>query len=610
MTWSPTAKRAATILLVAVSWLPLRCSSGSDPAVADEARTRAIVLITVDGLLTEELAPFGGSHPMPALEKLLDGGTLWSDGWTVDPMTRPAVATYLTGVAPDRHGVRDDLFTALPSTIPTLASLLEARGYHTAAFPNSSFLGFGSGLLDGFEVVDEPPPIPASPARWEPLARPPESSAENIAAWLRGLPADAAYFAWLHFSETLITARRAAPRQRVKRDDDSREGGPEREDARAAAFDALDATVAAVVEALEARGQLEQAAIIVAGVSGDPRGDDLELRGPGFSLHERALRVPVLARFPAAFHPVDAAARVVWAPDVPATVAELGGVTLSDDAEGVSLLRAVDGDRILVAWSWALQDQLGWKPLRAARTRGLKRLEGFDVTTTRLDGSDDPVDPVDAERLASGLAARADPPAPALPLETVRELLAEHELELAPAPEEEREFGTAEQRAEFVKQLWGGRMLLRKNLGARAIRRYNRALELYPDNIGVLLDYGQILAGTQPEQARELLGRAVTRSPTNPEILHWYAHAIWSESLTEAERLLNAVLPYKGNDADVLYDLACARSLADDLEASEGYLRSAIRAGFRSWAHMDSDPDLRKLRESGRFAVVMREIQQ
>ena len=64
-------------------------------------------------------------------------------------MTRPAATTYLTGLAPDRHAVRDDLFVSFDGSAPTLGSLFAEAGYDTAAFADSSFLGYGSGLLDG-----------------------------------------------------------------------------------------------------------------------------------------------------------------------------------------------------------------------------------------------------------------------------------------------------------------------------------------------------------------------------------------------------------------------------------------------------------------------------
>ena len=146
----------------------------------------------------------------------------------------------------------------------------------------------------------------------------------------------------------------------------------------------------------------------------------------------------------------------------------------------------------------------------------------------------------------------------------------------------------------------------------RSLRLLDFALEIDPDNLGALLDRGQQLAlsGTRTAEAAEPLERAVELYPGNPEVLHWYAHAIWSDSVETAEKLLLAILPFKPQEGDVLYDLACSRSLADDIAGSEEYLRAAIEAGYREWTSMEADGDLRSLRESGRFAAVLKEYRQ
>jgi hypothetical protein len=50
----------------------------------------------------------------------------------------------------------------------------------------------------------------------------------------------------------------------------------------------------------------------------------------------------------------------VWAPDVAATIAALGGVTL-DGSPGVDLRREPAADRTTFAWSRAPREQLGWE---------------------------------------------------------------------------------------------------------------------------------------------------------------------------------------------------------------------------------------------------------
>ena len=47
-------------------------------------------------------------------------------------------------------------------------------------------------------------------------------------------------------------------------------------------------------------------------------------------------------------------------------------------------------------------------------------------------------------------------------------------------------------------------------------------------------------------------------------LLHWAAHRIWTKDNAQAEQILLQVLPHFPNNPDILYDLACSRSLAGD----------------------------------------------
>jgi tetratricopeptide (TPR) repeat protein len=136
---------------------------------------------------------------------------------------------------------------------------------------------------------------------------------------------------------------------------------------------------------------------------------------------------------------------------------------------------------------------------------------------------------------------------------------------------------------------------------------YHKALEIDPENLAAKLDQGQVRWVRDAKQGAEILESALELYPTNPELLHWYAHSIWSASWSDAEQILVLIVPYKPQEGDVLYDLACTRSLAGDLDGSVAYLRRAIDAGYRDFGHMASDPDMRNLRESGRLSEVLRE---
>jgi tetratricopeptide (TPR) repeat protein len=544
-------------------------------------------------------------------------GSARDDFWTAVPMTRPAVATYLTGLAPDRHGVRDNLFAPLGEGVPTLATELTSAGYRTAAFPDSRFLGAQSGLLGGFEIASEPPAPLVYPARWLPDPRTPEEVSTDLVAWLDSLPEGERYFAWLHFSWPLLRQLREKGNERLIAEHVAAKRA-ERSRRKPGEIEKFDAALGQIVEAIEARGEIAESLFVVVGTQGDPGGGDDEIPGSGFSLHERALRVPLIMRLPATVGKaatVSSSEEPIWAPDVAATIADAAGVELSADSEGVSLLGDLPEGRVVFAWSWATLDQMGLPALRAARSRYALRVEGLGDLDLVIDGAGESVEsggPGEVEeretdRLAAALDGRAEPSATTVPLERVRPFLEARGLHLRPVPADGRSPGDAATRRESGHELLAGRVGMRQSLRRRSEERFRAALEADPNNLAARVDLGMMQAFTGKPDALDILVPAVERYPTRPEVLHWYAHAVWQQSWEEAEELLELILPFKPIESDLLYDMACARSLAGDLTASESYLRRAIDAGFRDWSHMESDPDLRNLRASGKFSVVLQE---
>jgi hypothetical protein len=240
---------------------------------------------------------------------------------------------------------------------------------------------------------------------------------------------------------------------------------------------------------------------------------------------------------------------------------------------------------------------MGWRPLRAV-SRGERSL------TLGLPGEAVPED----DELAVALRARLDPQPARIDAETSRELLAALDLEALPLDPGGRDFGPAEDWRRATQAVWLARGLYSEQKlqgGSLLLTRVDRQID--PDNLASRLDRGQLMALRRQKRAQALLGEALSRDPRNPDVLHWYAHAIWGEDLEQAERILETILPALPNDGDVLYDLACARSLAGDPERSQSFLRSSIEAGFRNWDLIENDPDLRNLRESGLFSEVLQE---
>jgi hypothetical protein len=71
------------------------------------------------------------------------------------------------------------------------------------------------------------------------------------------------------------------------------------------------------------------------------------------------------------------------------------------------------------------------------------------------------------------------------------------------------------------------------------------------------------------------------------------------------ELLIEAAMAITGPDPDLLYDLACTRALAGDTDQALAYLEQAIDTGFRTFTHIEQDPDLASLRTDPRYADLM-----
>lgn len=567
--------------MLLVSLVISGCKTEPPPRTEPARRSATtVVLVTIDGLSASKLDLYGGSVPTPALAGLASQGTAWKDAWTACPMTVPAAATYLTGLAPDRHGVRDDLFFPLPDGLPTLATAAAAAGFRTAAFPGNGFLGASSGLLRGFETIDDPPMVPFGPHRRVPVVKPAADLVANFKLWLQDLPADARIFAWLHFADPW------QPKLDAKPEDWDR------------GLEAADKGLGDVVVALRERNRLDDAVIAVAGTFGDPTGGGDDAAWPGLSLAARIVEVPLVLRTGASsIFPAEGGR--VWSPDLPSTIARLAGWALPG-AEGLDLAGARPADRIVQAWSWATRDQMGWQPLRAAATAGAWLIEGLPRDAVSRSG--------DVSRLEAALGARPMPPLDGVPREDWEPLLALRGVKPDPLPLDGRAFGPMSTRREVSQAIASARLTVHAgNLRGGGLE-YIRARGIDPENLAAMVDRAMIFIGKPIDKILEFLAPGLARYPWDPELLHWYGHVIDTGARDQSERFWKASADVRPHVGDLLYDLACMRSLAGDLDASADYLRRSIRAGYRRFEHMQGDPDLRNLRESDKFAEVMREF--
>ena len=94
-----------------------------------------VVLITIDTVRADRVGCYGYrlAHT-PNLDALAREGVMFQTAVSAVPLTLPSHCSIMTGTYPTLHGVRDNLGYTLGDSPPTLATLLKAKGYRTAAF--------------------------------------------------------------------------------------------------------------------------------------------------------------------------------------------------------------------------------------------------------------------------------------------------------------------------------------------------------------------------------------------------------------------------------------------------------------------------------------------
>jgi choline-sulfatase len=164
--------------------------AGAEPPAAGPP---SVLLLTLDTTRADALGAYlgkdGGDARTPVLDGLAARGLRWAQAITPTPLTLPAHASLLTGLAPPEHGVRTNGAEALPRDVPTLAEAYALRGYTTAGFVASPVLDRRFGLARGFGRYSDKPTA-------ERTAREMTGAALE---WLGRQPAGKPVFLWVHY---------------------------------------------------------------------------------------------------------------------------------------------------------------------------------------------------------------------------------------------------------------------------------------------------------------------------------------------------------------------------------------------------------------------------
>jgi choline-sulfatase len=250
----------------------------SKPVDGPVAANASVLLVTIDTLRADRV----GTGFTPEIDALATGGVSFTSARANVPLTLPSHVTVMTGLLPPAHGVREN-GTRFDGARPTLATILQKRGYRTGAFVGAFVLDASFGLNAGFDAYnDRIPRDPDGPTALE-AERPASAVADAARTWLdaqqdRSRP----FFLWAHFYDP--HAPYAPPAEYS-----SKTGGRAYEGEVAY----VDAQLGRIVRA--ARERVTEGGLVVA-VAGD-HGESLGEHGEsthGMLLYEGAVRVPLV----------------------------------------------------------------------------------------------------------------------------------------------------------------------------------------------------------------------------------------------------------------------------------------------------------------------------
>jgi arylsulfatase A-like enzyme/Tfp pilus assembly protein PilF len=362
------AAGAALVVLVVAGALSGRLSRGSEKREAGTAHVAKpqnpdILLITIDTLRADALGFAGNTHvETPTLDRLAGEGLVFTNAHAHNVVTLPSHANILTGLYPYQHGVRENSGFRLPREIPTLATLLKARGYATGAFVGAFPLDSRFGLSKGFDVYDDRYPKETAASEFEMSERPAAEVIASARQWYaanRGRPR----FLWVHLYDCHAPYRPPAPFD---------------ERYRLSPYLGEVAGVDAALEPLLSsflEGRSPPTFLILTADHGEALGEHGE-ETHGLFAYEATLKVPLILWFPKVVAS-GADARLARHVDIAPTIAQVMGIPKPPQWPGASLLapppQAPSDACYFEAFSAAYN--YGWAPLRGVMADGYKFID-------------------------------------------------------------------------------------------------------------------------------------------------------------------------------------------------------------------------------------------
>ncbi|HTA41033.1 MAG TPA: sulfatase-like hydrolase/transferase [Bryobacteraceae bacterium] len=329
-------KRSAILVLLPLLVLP-----------ASAAEKPPVILISIDTLRADHLSAYGYTKAQtPNIDAFADGGTIFKQIDAQVPLTLPSHASLMTSMVPFENRVEVNGDVVPPGAV-TLASVLRANGYQTAAFVGSMVMDRRFGLDQGFEVYD-------SPFGSQRVRRDAALVTRAALAWLEKNRAQPA-FAFLHLYDlhTPYTLPEVAGLTPTVTGYD-------------AELQYVDRMLGRFHELLAGTGLWDKALVIVLADHGESLGDHGET-SHGYFAYESTLHVPLIVHWPGGSQrfpkQINESGGLI---DVAPTILEFLHFPVPPSFEGVSLLPG-HGEHAVFSESVYPREAFGWAPLHVLR---------------------------------------------------------------------------------------------------------------------------------------------------------------------------------------------------------------------------------------------------
>jgi arylsulfatase A-like enzyme len=318
-----------------------------------------VLLITVDTTRADHLRCYGYDRiETPTLDRLAADGILFERAYSLVPLTLPAHTSIMTSTPPLNNGVEDNGAYRVPDELMTMAEILKANGYQTAAFISAAVLKRMFNLNQGFETWNEEGLEPQKQMDTLVNERKGDKTADAALAWLAE-HYQKPFFLWVHFYDPHAAYDPPPP------------------------FDALyplpydgeiafmDSQIKRVLDRLKEDGIYDNTFIIIVGDHGEGLGDHGELTHSVF-IYESTTHVPLIARIPESKAPGGKRVKTVVSQlDILPTALDYLGIDIPAQAKGQSLKPIIESETEPEQDRFAFMEakmtflHYGWSPLSA-----------------------------------------------------------------------------------------------------------------------------------------------------------------------------------------------------------------------------------------------------